>query len=487
MVKKSLPSSCASRAFWFLLVAALAVSGAWLALSARSSLDLPEQAQPAATGAAPPALEALARLADEVSREVEGLRGWNFKQPVAKQLATPEQVRQYIERQLAANLPPGEIAIIESLLRTVGLIPPACDLKSTYLSLMENQVAGFYDPETRTLNLVQRPGAMPAIVERMMLAHELTHALDDQYADLGTLIKRASTGSEDSDLVVSSVIEGSATALMLQYLLREQLSGRASLSDLKQYAAEEAVRSKPFLDAPRYFSTILGSYICGTEFLAKGNLLSLVTAPDNRAVGQNLLAARQNLPRSTEQILHPSKYWDPSERDEPVLVSDDAVERRLAQPGRWVVRRDTIGEMLLAILTTPTGTARDLMSMQTAEAWTTPGARGWGGDRLFLFAAGSSAAEATRELKDLRAVWITLWDTAADRDEFVTALEKGPVPAGYATAALGAEGAVVLFGFDEAERTALAKRLGDGPLPMTRGGQPWPPPGRSHAFQPRVP
>jgi len=478
MVKDSFPASRASRASRFLLLAALVATGPWFVRAAQPSSAPPEQAQAARPSAAPSGLDALVRLADEVSKEVEALRGWEFKRPVAKQVTTPQQVRLYIERQLAATLPSGELAIVEALLRTVGLIPPTCDLKSTYLSLMENQVAGFYDPETRTLNLVQRPGPMPAIVERVMLAHELTHALDDQYADLGALMKRASARSEDSDLVVASVIEGSATGLMVQYLVRAQMSGRANLSELRQYAAQEAERSKPFLEAPRYFSTILGSYICGMQFLARGDVMSLVTAADNRSVGQNLLAARQELPRSTEHILHPSKYWDPAERDEPVLVSDEAVEKRLAQPGRWVVRRDTIGEMLVGILTTPKGKAPDLASMQTAEAWTTPAARGWGGDRVFLFASGSSTAEAAQGLKDLKAVWITLWDTPADRDEFVAALAEGPMPAGYATAVLGTRGAVVFFGFDEAERTTLVKRVGDAPLPMTRDGQPWPPPAR---------
>jgi hypothetical protein len=357
------------------------------------------------------------------------------------------------------------------MLRTIGLIPLTCDLKSTFLSLMENQVAGFYDPATRTMNLVQRPDAMPPIVERMMLAHELTHALDDQYGDLATLIKPSAASTEDSDLVVSAVGEGSATSLMLQYLIKAQAAGRVNVTELAQYAAQEAERSKPFLDAPRYFSSILASYICGMQFLARGNLMSLVTAPDNRAIGESFLAARKDLPRSTEQILHPSKYWTAAERDEPARIDDAAVERWLAQPGRWIVRRDTIGELLIAILTTPKDTPPSLASLQTADAWTTQAARGWGGDRFFLLASGASAADASRTLKNLKGVWITAWDTPGDRDEFTASLAASSLPPSTSTAPLGTDAVAVFVGFDAPERTALVKRLGNRPLVGARDGR----------------
>jgi hypothetical protein len=296
--------------------------------------------------------------------------------------------------------------------------------------------------------------------------------------DLASLIKPTAGSTEDSDLVVSSVGEGSATALMLQYMVRAQAAGRVNLSELAQYASQEAERSKPFLDAPRYFSSILASYICGTQFLAKGDLMSLLTAPDNRAIGENLIAARKDLPRSTEQILHPKKYWDAAERDEPVRVDDHAVEKWLARPGRRIVRADTIGELLVAILTTPKDKAPGLAAMQTAEAWTSVAASGWGGDRFFLLASGATAAEAAGALNNLQGVWITAWDTTVDRDEFVASLATSSMPAAMATAPMGPLGTVVFVGFDEAERSALVKRLADEPLPMMRDGKRWPPPAR---------
>jgi hypothetical protein len=446
--------------------------------AAQSPPRVHPQGQVARPATATASADDLVRLADEVAKEVETLRGWTFKQPVRKQLASPQQVRQYIEKQLETTLPRGQVAVVQAFLRTIGLIPPACDLRATYLTLLENQIAGYYEPETKTMNLVERAGGMPAIVERIMLAHELTHALDDQFVDLRALITPAPARTEDSDIAVSAVTEGSATGLMLQYLAKEQRAGRVDVQGLVQFAAQEMERSKAFFDAPRYFSAMLASYICGMQFLARGDVMALMTAADNAAIGKSFLAATQDLPTSSEQILHPAKYWDPAARDDPVIVGDDSAEAWLAQPGRWIVHRDTVGEMLTAILAAPRDGRPDLAAMQTADGWTAPAARGWGGDRFFLLASGRDAAEAARLLMDLRGVWVTVWDSPVDRDEFVAALPQGSLPSGHAVIPMGTHGAIVFVGFGEGDRATLAARLARTPLTLTRNGKAWPPPAR---------
>jgi len=114
------------------------------------------------------------------------------------------------------------------------------------------------------------------------------------------------------------------------------------------------------------------------------------------------------------------------------------------------------------------------MAMNMSSYWTNPAATGWGGDRFFLLAFGSSADDAGKTLKDLRAVWITLWDTPKDRDEFVEAYEQLG-PAGRTTFKYGNQGAVFFFGFDEAERKAVQAALEKSPPKMTRNGKPWTP------------
>jgi hypothetical protein len=429
-------------------------------------------ASPQGTAATGTSSEALLKIADEVAHEVEVLRGWTFKRPVKKERIPVNIARQDIRRMLLSADKPDHRARLQAMLRVVGLIPADCDLVNTSLTVLDQQVAGYYEPATRTLRLVDRPNPMPAFVERMVLAHELTHALDDQYIDLGSLLKPGN-GTEDTDFVAAALGEGSATALMLQHMFAAQQSGRFGLADLTQYVSEELERAHALEHLPRYFSAMFGSYVVGAAFLAKGELGSLLSQPDNRAVGEALLAARRSLPRSSEQILHAEKYWDPARRDEPVIFDDKAIERWLWRSNRHVLYRDTLGELLTAILTEPRDAPRDLARLQNVASWTNPGAAGWGGDRFYLLSHRNDAT-VLRTTKELQGVWLTTWDTPKDRDEFLAALEKGSPAPNSVAAPVGREVAVVFIGIDQAERESLLRRLSLLPIPTTRGGKPWP-------------
>jgi hypothetical protein len=337
--------------------------------------------------------------------------------------------------------------------------------------MLDQQVAGYYEPEARTLRLVDRPDPMPAFVERMVLAHELTHALDDQYVDLAGLMKPGN-GTEDTDFVAAAIGEGSATSLMLQSMLAAQKSGRFSLADLSAYVAQELSRAQTLEQLPRYFSAMFGAYVVGAGFLARGDLAALLEMPDNRAIGQALLTARRALPRSSEQILHAEKYWDPARRDEPVVFDDRAASAWLGRSGRRIVHRDTLGELLTAILTAQSDTARSLTDLQSAAAWTNAGAAGWGGDRFYLL-GGRSDPEALETTQGLQGVWVTAWDTPKDRDEFLAALEKGSPAPNSVSVPVGRQLAIVFIAFEQAERESLVRRFNLLPLPMTRGGQAW--------------
>ena len=449
-----------------------AVSALLLVASAGFLSAAPAGQTPAA-GSRPPAPNAatLERLADEVAREVEQLRGWAFKRPVKKERIPATRARLDIQRMILAAQTPDRRARLQAFLRVAGLIPPDCNLLSTSLEMLDQQVAGYYEPEARTLRLVDRPDPMPAFVERMVLAHELTHALDDQYVDLAGLMKPGN-GTEDTDFVAAAIGEGSATSLMLQSMLAAQKSGRFSLADLSAYVAQELSRAQTLEQLPRYFSAMFGAYVVGAGFLARGDLAALLAMPDNRAIGQALLAARRALPRSSEQVLHAEKYWDPARRDEPVVFDDRAASAWLGKSGRRIVHRDTLGELLTAILTAPSDTARSLTDLQSVAAWTNAGAAGWGGDRFYLLGSRSDP-EALKTTQGLQGVWVTAWDTPKDRDEFLAALEKGSPAPNSLSVPVGRQLAIVFIAFEQAERESLVRRLNLLPLPMTRGGQAW--------------
>ncbi len=451
--------------------ASILALAAWLGLSSAGPVG------PAAAASAPQAQarqsDALAREADEVARDVEQLRGWKFRRPVRKERVPLALAHKDLERILIDSDKPDHRAKLQAFLRVSGVIPPDCDLLGTSLAVLDQQVAGYYEPETRTLRLVDRPTPLPAFVERMILSHELTHALDDQYVGLRAMLKTGA-GTEDSDFVATAVSEGSATSLMLQEMAADQKSGRFSFTDLSQYVTAELERAHALEQLPRYFSAMFGSYIVGAAFLAHGDLATIMTQPDNHAIGDALLTVRRAMPRSSEQLLHPDKYWDPAHRDEPVVIDDRAMTLWLSKPGRHILHRDTLGELLTAVLTEPRDSKRNLMQMQAASAWTNAGASGWGGDRFYLL-SDRSGPDALRTTKGLQGVWVTTWDTPKDRDKFLLALDNGSPPPNSTAVPVGAQSAVVFIAIPESERASLLRRFGVLAQTMTRDGRAWTP------------
>lgn len=437
------------------LIVSLTLCAVPLALPGADSLRVQAPAPPVQA----PAPAAAERTVDEVVAEVENLRGWTFKHPVKRERTSIDAAKRDLRRNLERTLPTERRALTRAFLATAGFIPAGLDIEATLLSLLEQQVAGYYEPETSTLHLVQRSQRMPAFVERIVLVHELTHALDDQHADIRTLTAPDGDRTEDMDIVLTSLVEGSATSLMLQHMMRAQAAGQVNPAELMQYAAEEMERAKVFEALPRYFSALFGSYLVGAGFLAQGELAAILTLPDNRVIGERFLAARRSLPLSSEQMLHPEKYWDAARRDDPTGIDDAAVERWLTGPDRWVVHRDTLGELLIAVLTRTRDSKVSVEQLQALTSWTNPAAAGWDGDRFFLLASGRDANEAQRTLSGARGVWITTWDTPGDRSEFQAALATGSVPPGTAVVPFGSVHAAVFFGVPDGEREALARDL----------------------------
>jgi hypothetical protein len=331
--------------------------------------------------------------------------------------------------------------------------------------------------------MLQRSGTdYGPLFNRVLIAHELTHALDDQHVDLDRMM-RARERTEDWGLAVGAVAEGSATSLMTVYMTRLVRSGEYDVAALQEVMKAEAERSKAFFDAPPYFATLAATYMCGLHFLLRGESALTAMAGAKDQVGEDFLAAAKDPPRSTEQVLHPDKYWKRSERDEPVVIDDAWAEKLLARevPGWRVAHKDTVGELLCAVLTNPRGRKLNPQLMANASYWTNTAAKGWGGDRFFLLAP----AEAGRDSENSggsengrgesvapRGVWITAWDTAKDADEFVAAYEeRNPDPA-RTMVRIGARMIAFLFGLG-AGAAPLAARLGETPPPASRAWNPW--------------
>ncbi len=415
----------------------------------------------------------LIQMAKEVEADVADLRGWKFKRPVKVDVRNESELRAFIEKRLfEEDMGNGKLEKVEAFLRLVGLIPKDCDLRKTMMDVLLNQVGGFYDPKTQAFYMLQRTGvSYGPFVNRILIAHELTHALDDQYMDLDRLMK-SQQQTEDWSLAIGAVVEGSATQLMTAYSAKAMEGKKYDTAELTKVAQDEMRRSQAFLEAPPYFRTLIATYLCGMFFVVKGEMAD-IAGINPQAIQKNMLALAADPPQSSEQVLHPLKYWDKSKRDEPVRFDDDAIERVIAPQGWSVVHRDTLGEVFCAQLASDPDAEFNMMVAANPRYWTNDAAMGWGGDRLYLLARGTNQMPSAAELRDAKCVWITAWDTSIDRNEFIEDFKARRKDSSRRDWTIGDRVTVFAFGFSDAEFESMKTALTTDKLGAKSGKKTW--------------
>lgn len=354
-----------------------------------------------------PALAAVPRIEDAVA-EIRGLR---FERPVAVKVVTSAEARAHFARRAETLWPKERVALDQGAYANLGLLPGGFDLLGSFLDVLEEQALGYYDPASETFFLVDTAAANETTP--MLIAHELTHALDDQHFGLEKFL---ASGHDDDDrgAAMSAVVEGSGTAVMTVFLGREVLAGRISLSALQAMQKVEAARADRLKATPAIIQRgLVGSYVLGLSFLLRGD----VTRLRNGINAADLTAAFQDPPQSTEQILHPEKYWNAATRDLPRPVNLPDLSKRLGK-GWSLASRGSMGELGLASMT---GAGRLELSSPDAlrpEAWTNRGAAGIGGDVYHHYVNG------TRTITVLASVWDTERDAVEFQESLVTVPRK---------------------------------------------------------------
>ena len=366
----------------------------------------PEPA-PAAAAPAPEALEVveateqdseaekeLERVTEEVKAQIEELRGERFTAPVKVSVSGAEEFRAYVKQRLETTTTPEELAAEEELAKLLGLLPADFDYMAKTLELMESQVGGFYDPGTKAFYLMEGFDD----IARLILSHELTHALDDQLFDLDAVLD---AGNLDAEWAAWAVVEGSGTAVMSRWMIKHPKEvDLSALQDLASRGMEGLDEAPSFLWKP-----LVGAYTKGDAFLAK--------RPDDLELSAAIRRAFEEPPRSSEQILHPEKYWDAEKRDEPLPVR---FERGPLPEGWEVLGENTLGELVLGLFSEPPekrNKTANLFEMAMPRL-TFDASEGWGGDRWLLLGRGDA---------DRALVLATVWDTEGDAQEFLAAVQ----------------------------------------------------------------
>jgi len=156
---------------------------------------------------------------------------------------------------------------------------------------------------------------------------------------------------------------------------------------------------------------LIAPYTLGAEFLVRGNMLRLMA---NGFPVEDVNRVYGDPPLSSEQILHPAKYWDEEPRDNPRPVDLGDAGRALGR-GWARAMEGTLGELTLGILVGAPTPSLDSQDSQQAANWTNEAASGWGGDLWELWMRGDRAVILVG----------TVWDSPDDAEEFARALEPG--------------------------------------------------------------
>jgi hypothetical protein len=347
--------------------------------------------------------EELDALVIEIQGQVEEMRGLEYKRPVTASIIDRAGFLEYARQEVEEDSTPEELAADEATAKLLGYIPPEMDLIETTLKLLEEQVGGFYDPSTEHFCLM---ASLSGGLARITLAHELTHALDDQYHDLDGTIDSLSS-NYDERFAYQAVVEGCATALMNQWTI-EHL-GELSAAELLEGGdlGMESLRKAP----PYLWKPLLAVYLRGAAFLNRTE--SVMRGQMRFPSIEDLEGAFTNPPLSSEQVLHPEKYWDAEQRDDPVVI--ELLPDHLPE-GWTVLQENTLGEIGMALLVEPLKRRKGPRGQLAiiGARYTYPAAEGWGGDRYLLLGRGEA----------LLLLSLSAWDTAKDVAEFIAGVEK---------------------------------------------------------------
>lgn len=346
----------------------------------------------------PQQAEALVR---EVSAAVEQLRALKFKAPVKMEVIDPAAARETFKAKIRPWAEE-EARHTQAAFVHLGLIPPRTDLITSHLDTVEQDVLGYYEPGSKVFYLMSHVSAEDV---RGVVAHELTHALEDQHYDLSAVSKKAE-GDSDHATAISAVVEGSAMAVTLAYLSRQPSSKKA----LEQEEQNERQRARRLASAPSFTQrSLLAPYFLGFTFLLRGKPwiwhLDGVAYPD-------LDQAYREPPRSTRQLLHPEQYWVGGRREapQPLILPDLS---KVLGPGWSKATEGSIGELGLAVLT-GAQVQMDSPEVLLPARWTNRASAGILADLYQHYVSGEKRVT----------VLATRWETVDDAQEFDAALVR---------------------------------------------------------------
>ncbi len=299
--------------------------------------QIPQEPAPPPPQTEKPEVKITPREAEELFHSVDEILAFDSKQtglPIKKEVKRRLTSREEVVSYLTKHMKDEDVQRLrrsELVLKKFGLLPRDFDLEKLLVALLREQVAGYYDPKTRTVNLLDW---VPLEEQEPVMAHELTHALQDQTINLEKWMKKgekdlaeirkdptpADIENDEIDNARQAVLEGQAETVMLQYALAPVGRSVVDSPDLVDAMEQNMVSGTPdsavFKDAPIFLKESLTfPYSYGMEFVVK-----LMQKGGRQKAFADVL---RNPPHTTRQIMQPETYLS-GEKIEPMRVPDFA-------------------------------------------------------------------------------------------------------------------------------------------------------------------
>jgi hypothetical protein len=281
-------------AFRWVLLALLVVSAGWPLCAAPQSDRAAE----------------LCGQAGQIASELAEISGLKLHHPVPCDFISKEKVNEFLKKRVKEVASPEELRAEELTLKKFGLVPPDFKLADTTIDLLTEQAAAFYDYDKKKLYITETTSSES---QEPVLAHELSHAIADQNFNLAKYIRRGQK-SDDGATARLAVMEGQATWLMSEYLARrlgQSLETSPELAKMMSRVSDNAGQFPVYDQAPLYLRvTLVFPYTEGMLFQNE------VIRRDGK---EGFAEVFRHAPITTQQIIHPEKYFDNVEPTAPAL------------------------------------------------------------------------------------------------------------------------------------------------------------------------
>jgi len=329
---------------------------------------------------------AIVSMTAEMLRETSELRELSILRSVKSGAQSRREIERMIVKNLDTDTTPAEMHAAEALLKVFGLAPKEFAYRPFLIKLLTEQVAGYYDPKAQQFYLadwIEFEGQKP------VMAHELTHALQDQHFNLKRF-ENWPKGDSDAELAAHALIEGDATLAMTLYMAKNPL---VALAFIRSLGGDEA--TEQFKQAPRALrESLLFPYEEGSAW---------ATQVYKRGGWEMVSRAFTTLPQSSEQILHADKYFS-YEAPQKLALPDF---KSVLGPTWKRIDYDVNGEW---------GSYLILDQFLNDATISKRASAGWGGDRFALYETGKP--------DEFFVAQLTAWDTPLDAQEFFDAYAK---------------------------------------------------------------